>query len=129
MTRTLFERLQGAGGAGSQADLLSSILQNMADVLNSRAGCCQTRTDYGMPDFNSLVGDFPNALPVIARAVEEQVRAFEPRLRDVSVLHVPDPERPLDLRFQITGRAVKNGIEERVRFDTVVGDDGHTLVR
>jgi type VI secretion system protein len=105
------------------------VLANLGNVLNCRAGCCETRPDYGMPDFNDLVGNFPNALPIIARSVREQIEMFEPRLKDVEVVHLPDPQRPIDLRFQITGWVAIGGSTERISFDTVVGDDGHTLIR
>ncbi|MDR3496357.1 MAG: type VI secretion system baseplate subunit TssE [Ancalomicrobiaceae bacterium] len=127
--RSLFERLEGARASNSGTDLIDSILANLAGILNSRAGCCETRPDLGMPDFNDLVGNFPNAIPIIARSVRAQIEAFEPRLKNVEVVHVPDPDRPIDLRFQITGWATIAGSTERISFDTVVGDDGHTFVR
>jgi len=127
--RTLFERLEGKPRSTSGLDLIDSVLTNIANVLNTRAGCCETRADFGMPDFNDLAGNFPNAIPIIAQAVRAQIEAFEPRMRDVIVVHVPDPKRPIDLRFQISGWATVGGSTERISFDTLVGDDGHTLVR
>ncbi|MHB8885005.1 MAG: type VI secretion system baseplate subunit TssE [Methylovirgula sp.] len=134
--RTLCERLMAGGGAlpaGSgkvdRGAISDSIMRNLQDVLNSRAGCCETRRDYGMPDFNDLAGGFPDALPTIARSIRTQIENFEPRLSGATVRHVPDPTNPLSLSFQISVTLTLEDGAERMSFQTDLGDDGKLRVR
>lgn len=133
--RTLIERIALAAEApGRTAPVdrntaVDSVLANLKDVLNSRAGCTETRPDLGVPDFNDLVGKFPDAIHIIARAVKDQIDRFEPRLEAVSVRHVEDPDNPLNLVFEIHAALVVDGAEGRVTFETVLGDDGFMQVR
>lgn len=133
--RTLIERIvQAPEGARPPAGVdrtgaVDSVLANLKDVLNSRAGCAETRPDLGVPDFNDLVGKFPDAIHIIARAVKEQIDRFEPRLASVSVRHVEDPDNPLNLVFEIHAALVVDELQGRVTFETVLGDDGFMQVR
>ncbi|WP_341988637.1 type VI secretion system baseplate subunit TssE [Azorhizobium sp. AG788] len=137
--RTLVERLLAAdvdrpnaprisGEFADTSELLDSVLTNMRSVLNSRAGCCQIRPDYGMPDFNGLVGRFPDAIGIIANAVRAQVEEFEPRLSGITVRHVPDRSNPLRLAFRIHAALVVGDQVERLSFDTVLNNDGFVRV-
>ena len=116
-------------GREDPAVLADSILENLREVLNSRADCCESRRDYGLPDFNDYVNRFPDAIPAIGRAVKEQVEAFEPRLRGVDVRHVEDPDQPLSLCFHIDAWFELAGKRHRIAVSTVVADDGYVHVR
>jgi type VI secretion system protein len=133
--RTLCERLIDAGGTSPNSSgkvdrsaLSQSILRNLQDVLNSHAGCCETRRDYGMPDFNDLAGQFPDAIPTISRAIKAQIENFEPRLSGVSVRHIPDPKNPLGLTFVIAVTLTLDDGTERLSFQTDLSDDGKLRV-
>ncbi len=134
--RSLMERLHAAtdppspaGGRFDASALAESILANLSRVLNERQGCCETRIDYGMPDFADLVGQFPDAIPTVVRAVRQQIVNFEPRLSGPVVRHVPNSSNPLSLNFQITATASADGTATRVAFETVLGDDGYMRMR
>lgn len=108
---------------------MESVLGHLRELFNVRAGAVPTRPDYGLPDFNDLVSEFPTAVPVISRAIKQQIEMFEPRLKRVSVRHVPDPDRPLSLFFNISAEMVVPDGQERVAFETVLGADGSVNVR
>lgn len=134
--RSLMERLHAAtdppapsGGSVDTSGLAESILVNLTRVLNERQGCCEIRSDYGMPDFNDLVGQFPDAIPTVVRAVKHQINSFEPRLAGAVVRHVPDESNPLSLSFQITATARIGGTSTRISLETVLGDDGYMRMR
>lgn len=133
--RTLTERLVAATGLVSRPGrpdpgaAVESVLANLTDVLNARAGTAETRPDLGVPDFNDLVGQFPDAIHVIARAVKAQIERFEPRLRAVTVRHVPDPQNPLSLVFEIQAAMRLLDEESRLTFETVLANDGYVRVR
>lgn len=109
--------------------LADSIMLNLRELFNARQGSVLMRPDYGMPDFNDLSTQFPDAIPVIGRAIKYQIETFEPRLGSVAVKHVPDPDNPLALCYQIAAEIRLGDEAERVRFETILGDDGHVRVR
>ncbi len=132
--RSLFERLEAATHPArlpapfSASALSESVINNIRRIFNARQGSCETRPDYGVPDLNDVVRMHLEAVPAIERAVRTQIELFEPRLRDVQVRFEPDSEDPLSLGFAVTATLVGEN-EERIRFDTRLGDDRRLRVR
>lgn len=108
---------------------VQSILDYLQILMNTRQGAVATRPDFGLPDFNDMVSSFPAAVPAIARAIKHQIDTFEPRLRNVVVRHVPDPDRPLTLTYRIRAELAISGVEDPVTFETVFGSDGAVRVQ
>jgi type VI secretion system protein len=132
--QTLFQRLLDPQpprttvkfDAARQTD---SVLSRLRELFNVRSGTVPTRPDYGLPDFNDFVIQFPAAVPGISRAIKLQIEMFEPRLKRVTVRHVPDPARPLSLFFSISAELLGPDGQERVAFETMFGADGSVSVR
>lgn len=133
--RSLFERLGEPGKPSGQdarmdlARLLDSILANLQNVFNSRQGGALIRDDIGMPDLTDVSINFPNSVPEVIRAIRHQIEAFEPRLTAVSVGHVPEPDNPLAIRFQVSAEVALPEKQNRVMFETILGTDGFYRVR
>ncbi len=128
---SLLERLERDGGdgtalspAGKESAAMESILRNLGALLNSRQGCCETRPDYGLSDFNASQ-DIRGALPAIAREVEAQIRMFEPRLRNVLVRPIEDKARLGELIFHISGEIAYPDRTVRISLDSILGNNGH----
>ena len=98
-------------------------------MLNVRVGSCLARPDYGMPDFNDLVFEFPSALPVIARAIRRQMDLFEPRVKHARVTHIPDPDNPLRISFRIQADIDLHGDAYHAVFEILLGGDGRVQIR
>jgi type VI secretion system protein len=133
-SRTLLQRLiepdkAPASTRISVSEVMESVLEHLARMFNVRQGAVSTRPDYGMPDFNDLVMQFPAAIPAISRAIKQQIDRFEPRLSKVVVRHVPEPDQPLSLYFQISAELEVPDHDERVSFETVFGGDGSVRIR
>jgi type VI secretion system protein len=134
--RRLLERI-AAGSAGATrgaatldtSAVLDDVLGHLRDLLNARQGSVPIRADYGMPDMNDLLHQFPDALRVLQNALLEQINAFEPRLRAIAVSHEPDADNPLRLNFSVSADLVVGGIAQRVAFYTAVTDDGTVSLR
>jgi type VI secretion system lysozyme-like protein len=126
---SLLQRLEGDQAADrsrpSESAVMESILASMRSLLNSRQGCCEIRPDYGLTNFNATVENYRNAISLVARDVEKQIRLFEPRLRGVAVRAIEDKTRPLELIFHISGEIAYADRTVRVSFDSVLGSDGH----
>jgi type VI secretion system protein len=134
--RTLIERLEEATDDASPVQehgsidrFQASVLDNLRRILNARQGCCETRPDFGMPDLNDAIGQGADAVPVVARAVKQQIEMFEPRLENVAVRFLADPDNPLLLDFQINAVLRYEGRSERVSFDTILNEDKRFKVR
>ena len=106
-----------------------SVINHLRNMFNVRRGSVMTLDDYGMPDFNDIVTDFPNAIKVIRGVIRDSIRNFEPRLKQVSVTHVVDESHPLDLFFRVKAELHLEGEKVPLVFETVVGDSGAVKVR
>ncbi|MEJ0014964.1 MAG: type VI secretion system baseplate subunit TssE [Acetobacteraceae bacterium] len=104
--------------------LLEDVLDHLQELFNVRQGSVPTRADYGMSDFNDIAHQFPDALLVLRNEIRRQIVEFEPRLRDVTVRHVPMPEEPLKLVFSVIATLVLPDRTQRVVMETEVGENG-----
>lgn len=105
--------------------LLEDILGHLRELFNVRQGSVPIRLDYGMIDFNDVAHRFPDALLVLRNEIRGQIVAFEPRLRDVVVRHVPEPNDPLKLVFSVVATLALPDRAQRVTMETEVGENGY----
>jgi len=132
--RTLLQRLidddpPTPGRPFDTSMAVQSVVDYLQILMNTRQGAVSTRPDFGLPDFNDMISTFPSAIPAISRAIKQQLDTFEPRLRNVVVRHVPDPDRPLTLSYRIKAELVTSESDDPVTFETVFGSDGSVQVR
>ena len=128
---SLLQRLESEAAPGAPAPdfedesaVMDSILASLRTILNSKQGCCETRPDYGLTDFNAFGETYQKAVALIARDIENQVRQFEPRLRNVVVRSVQDKSRLLEFVFHIDADLAYDGRKVPVKFNSVLGSDG-----
>src|SRR5574340_1343889 len=69
--------------------LAESVLRHLRKMLNTRPDQVLIQPSYGMPDLTEFVQDQPAAVEEVQAAILRSITQFEPRLRDVSVTHVP----------------------------------------
>ncbi len=128
--RRLSERaLAGAAASSVALDTsmrLEDMLGYLRELFNVRQGSVPIRSDYGLPDFNDIVHQFPDAIDVLRAEIARQIQMFEPRFRDITVRHVPAANRPLSLLFRVNARIAVEGAGA-VTVETEIGSDG--LVR
>lgn len=135
-SKSLFERLEGAREGDDNAPgvvdrwaLADSVLANVRRILNSRQGCCEIRTDFGMPDLNDISNEASETVPAIARAVKYQLDTFEPRLSNIAVKALPVSDRPGDFTFGVSAVLKVGDGGEALKFDTVLASDRQMHVR
>ncbi len=126
--KRLRERIMGDEAARRIATepsaLLEDVLQHLRELFNVRQGSVPARPDYGMVDINGVIHRFPDAIGILRAEIRRQIEEFEPRLNDISVRHVPMPDRPLSLVFSVTATLTLPDKAQRVVLETEVGDDG-----
>lgn len=131
MAVSLFQRLEGDIRSDQfstldqyETALMDSILSDLRVLLNSMAGCCETRPDFGLADFNAVNQSHKDTASELCRDIEQQILKFEPRLRNAVVRTIEDPDRPLEFVFNVEADLEYGGRLVRVRFDSVLDSSG-----
>lgn len=108
---------------------VAAVRRDLEALLNTRRYCLalpagldelkQSVVTYGLPDTSSVGMATADAREAFRRTVEQTVRLFEPRFRNVRVKLVDDQER-LDrtLRFRIEALLRAEPAPEQVAFDS-----------
>lgn len=109
--------------------MLDSVINNVQNMLNVRQGSVKGREDYGMPDFNDVVNQFPDAISRIRYAIRDFLETYEPRLMNIQVHYLPDPDQPLLMKFAVEATLRHQDQINRVSFDTVLTGNGQATVR
>jgi type VI secretion system lysozyme-like protein len=115
--------------AHSEPAVIDSILTNLRLVLNSAEGCCETRVDYGLPDFGALGLSHSESAAQLAREIEKKIRLFEPRLRKTVVRPIDEDTKPTEFLFHVEAELACEDRSIRVAFESVLGCDGHMSLR
>jgi type VI secretion system protein len=131
--RSLLERLgrfdeRPLTGGQNIEDLASSVLSHLQKMLNTRQGHVLIQPEYGLPDMTQFVSDLPEMARTSSRAIKNSIERFEPRLRNVTVTHVPNDEDVTNLWFKIMAELVTDREEVTVSFQTRVNPSGHIEV-
>ncbi|MEW5979690.1 MAG: type VI secretion system baseplate subunit TssE [Acidobacteriota bacterium] len=85
---------------------------------------------YGLPDFTSTSIKDPGNQEKLRRAIEEEIRLFEPRLEAVTVTLVAGNEKERAMHFRIDAQLRIDPAPEPVSFDTVVeAGSGHFTLK
>jgi type VI secretion system protein len=128
MPRGLLGRLHASGSSSrAGADASADIAAHLQALLNTRVGSAPAAPTYGVVDFTDLVHAFPKSIPALAASIRSTILAFEPRLRNVSVRHLPD-EDPWMLKFEISGLLADGKDRGTLRFRTEVSPSGQMTV-
>lgn len=132
---SLFERLEKKRMSAysmniDHQSMIESVKSNLQQMLNVREGSVSSLPDYGMPDFNDLVYEFPDAIYQLQLAIRQFLLRYEPRVEDVLVNYVPDSSQPLQLRYQVDVR-LKSALTDTAefQFETVITGSGQAFVK
>jgi len=141
VTQSVLERLidrdpkSGSEGAPTRAQsvrlLRASVRRDLEWLLNTRrtpAPADETYPEvarsvynYGLPDLNALNWESSRDRTRLARAVQESLNIFEPRLRGIKVVPLePVAGAPHIMRFQIEGLLEMDPAPELIVFDTTL---------
>lgn len=128
--RSLLDRLSSPKGAGrsaveNTAELQRSVLVNLQHLFNTRVGHAAAQMDLGVPCPSDITSASPNAVGIMLRTLQDCIRKYEPRLKDVEIAHIVGDDDVLTLRFQITARVATSRDGVSISFDTVVDPAGH----
>lgn len=83
-------------------DEIDSVIQNLANILNSKEGFASFLPAFGLGSYTGRPG-VAGLVKDIAAELLHEAREFEPRLTDPAV-KILDREGDLRLRFELSGR-------------------------
>lgn len=129
---TLLQRIAlGDEGAKQSLDvdedkLRESVQMHLQNMFNVRQGSVSALDDYGLPDFNDLdmSSGYMKAVTEMRKAIKLALEKYEPRLDRVRVRYIQNDDNPLDLRFEINAHMAIPESPVRVRFHTMMANDG-----
>jgi len=119
--RALLSRIGGQDPA--LVEDVRSILAHLQKLLNTRQGDSPSAPGYGVTDFADLVHGFPSTIQQLARTIRSTILEFEPRLRNVTVRHMPDDDA-LSLHFEIAAQLAQARATRTLRLATTVKPGG-----
>jgi type VI secretion system protein len=106
---------------------MSSILDHLRNILNTRRGSVQIADNYGMPDLTNFPGDnLSTAVVELEKMLKNTIEKYEPRLTNVKVSYNPDMNNNLTLKFGLSAEIVAGYGEgqQPIFFETVITSDG-----
>ena len=111
-----------------RAAAVRNVLDHLRRLLNSRQGHAAAQMGYGIPDPSEVLHAYNDAISTMAKAIKASIEKYEPRLTDVQVRHIANPDDVMTLRYQILGQLAKTKERVPVVFDTQVDPSGRIKV-
>ena len=126
-TGSLFERLEQAAAPAGQSmgeftHVVESIKRHLVRLLNAHPGNSSSAPDLGLLDFNDATLGTHDLKLQIRGAIRRCIETFEPRVRRVEVVDLPQGPDPLQLRFQVTVYLNVADGDDRTTIDLVLDD-------
>lgn len=97
-------------------DVREEVRTHLLQMCSTRRGSLLLAADYGVDDPTHLFHSFPGGLDEWLRHLENMVRRYEPRLRDVRVRAHLGEDLDFTLRFEIQGTLAMRGRSEAAQF-------------
>jgi type VI secretion system protein len=106
--------------------IVASVLEHLAKMLNTRRGNAPVAPDYGIPDMVDMVHSFPVSIRIMELAIRNTIERYEPRLTNVRVRHAAAEDDVFSLHFEVTAML---GSGNSVWFETKVDSSGEVRVK
>ncbi|BES73673.1 type VI secretion system baseplate subunit TssE [Marinobacter nanhaiticus D15-8W] len=124
---SLFERLEQAtrpaGNAmGDSTHVVDSIKRHLVRLLNTHPGNSASAPALGLVDFNDATLGTQDLNIRIRSAIRQCIENYEPRVKRVDVVAMPQGPDPLQLRFQVTVHLRVNSVDDRTTIDLLLDD-------
>lgn len=102
---------------------IDSIVAHLQRILNTRQGSVPISDLYGIPDLTDFMTSYPESVTEIERSIRLAIEEYEPRLRAIKIVFLPQEEDILCLRFQISA-CLHADWGKNIRMETIVDADG-----
>jgi len=124
---SLFERLEQAAAPAGQSmgdvtHVVESIKRHLVRLLNAHPGNSASVPDLGLLDFNDATLGTHDLSVQIRGAIRQCIEKFEPRVKRVDVVNLPQGPDPLQLRFQVTVYLRVGSEDDKTTIDLLLDD-------
>lgn len=124
---SLFERLEQAGaptgqGMAEVTHVVESIKRHLVRLLNAHPGNSATVPDLGLLDFNDATLGTHDLSIQVRSAIRNCIEKYEPRVKRVDVVTLPQGSDLLQLRFQVTVYLNVGSEAEKTTIDLLLDD-------
>ncbi|RLB12309.1 MAG: type VI secretion system baseplate subunit TssE [Deltaproteobacteria bacterium] len=118
------ERYEGTRRSTDLSRAISSLINHLQRMLNTRKGSVLIDEDYGIPDMTNFPGENFNEAGIgMSNIIKEFIQKYEPRLGNVKITFEPKGDDLLSLRFKLEGVLVR-GNRMPVTFETWIDPNG-----
>ena len=104
--------------------VISSVINHLQMILNTRQGDVPIAEDYGIPDIASFRHNLPFSIRDVENSIGRAIEKYEPRLKGVRVKFISQEEDRLTVSFQIYARLVLEDQKESVMFKSQIDSYG-----
>lgn len=124
---SLFERLEQAAapdgqGMGEETHVVRSIKRHLVRLLNAHPGNSACAPELGLLDFNDATLGTHDLSIQIRSAIRQCIEKYEPRVKRVDVVALPQGPDPLQLRFQVTVYLNLGAKDDKTTIDLLLDD-------
>lgn len=124
---SLFERLEQAAAPdgqsmGGETDMVRSIKHHLVRLLNAHPGNSACAPELGLLDFNDATLGTHDLSIRIRSAIRQCIEKYEPRVKRVDVVALPQGPDPLQLRFQVTVYLNSGAKDDKTTIDLLLDD-------
>lgn len=105
----------------SDSEAKAAVLDHLQAMFTTRVGSALGAPGYGIVSVTDIVHSCPDAVDDVLESIRQTIREHEPRLVNVSVVHVPgEAGRDVTIRFEIAAELVNGDRRGKVRFETII---------
>ncbi len=127
MGGSLFERLEQAAAPegqsmGEETHVVRSIKRHLVRLLNAHPGNSACAPELGLLDFNDATLGTHDLSIQIRSAIRQCIEKYEPRVKRVDVVALPQGPDPLQLRFQVTVYLNVGSKDDKTTIDLLLDD-------
>ena len=109
--------------------VVHSIRDHLERILNTRKGSVGIADDYGISDFSLIMDGHPDSLRDFARATQQTIQKYEPRLKAVRVEFIHREEGSFSVSFKIIARLAAAPKKDPIVFRSLLYSDGKISIR
>ncbi len=110
--------------------LVTSVIEHLRRILNTRQGSALIDEHYGVPEFTNLVGTFEaGEVTDVAADMEEVIARYEPRLSSVTVTFAPKENDNLTMRFSVAGQVEADDRTVPLTIETAITAEGRITLK
>lgn len=110
--------------------LITSIVEHLQRVLNTRQGSVPIDPQFGVPEFTHIASSFqPDSITKLVDNIVTMIRRYEPRLKRVTIVPLTNEHNPLTLGFSLEAAIEVDNQDIPIRLITYIASNGRTTLK